>query len=140
MTAVTLGDETTVTVVQPPPLPFVTTQVPVLTVTTEPRTLSAVTVEAPTIPSITPDTAPNGEPQVVVPVVGPAGPPGSSYSHQQTIPAATWTVQHNLHRKPAVVLFLDENPAEPVYTDVTYPDADTVVIEWPTAVAGWVEI
>lgn len=39
---------------------------------------------------------------------GPPGPPGTSaaasHEHQQTTPAAAWTVNHNLGFKPAVTL------------------------------------
>lgn len=89
---------------------------------------------------------PSGQEVLVITTGGPAGPkgdqgaPGSSFSYRQDTPAATWTVQHNLGRKPAVVLFLDEDPNTPVYTDITYPDLNTVVVEWPSPETGWAEI
>lgn len=70
---------------------------------------------------------------------GPPGPPGatgSTYMHDQTAPAATWTIIHNLGTKPAVVLELSSNPTELIYTDVSYPDLNTVVVEWPAPETG----
>jgi hypothetical protein len=71
---------------------------------------------------------------------GPPGPPGVVVSYHQATPAATWSITHGLGGRPDTVLILDESPAERVYTDVTYPDDQTVVIEWPTAVSGWAYI
>lgn len=77
----------------------------------------------------------------VVPVVGPQGPPGAPggavLAYRQTVPAATWIIQHDLGRKPPAVLLPDDSAGQPVWTDVTYPDDNTVTIEWPTAVSGW---
>ena len=36
---------------------------------------------------------------------GPAGPPGEAYIHQQSVPAAIWTVDHNLGFWPDVVVY-----------------------------------
>lgn len=58
--------------------------------------------------------------------------------HYQATPAAEWTFTHNLASKPAVLLFLDSDPTEPVFTDVTYPDLSTITVSWPVPVAGWV--
>lgn len=80
---------------------------------------------------VLPVPGPEGPPGTGVP-----GPPGGEYVHTQTSPAATWTVVHNLNTRPAMVLFLDTDPSEQVYTDVTYPDLNTAVVEWPTPVAG----
>lgn len=54
----------------------------------------------------------------------------------QLAPAATWTWVHNLNSRPAVMLFLDSDLTEPVITDVSYPDLNTVVIEWPSPETG----
>lgn len=69
---------------------------------------------------------------------GPAG--GASMKWRQDVPAATWTIVHNFDSRPAVVLVLDDDPTEPVHTDVSYPDGNTVVIEWPSPVTGWAEL
>lgn len=68
--------------------------------------------------------------------VGPAGASGSHLEYIQSAAAATWTWVHNLGTRPAVTLFLSGAPSELVYTDVSYPDLNTVVIEWPSAESG----
>lgn len=75
-------------------------------------------------------TGPQGPP-------GPEGPSGGSFVYVQETPAATWTIHHGTNRKPLVSLILTESPNEPVYTDVKYPDNDTIVVEWPQAESGW---
>lgn len=54
----------------------------------------------------------------------------------QASSAATWTLIHNLGTKPPVMLFVNPDLSEPVFTDVTYPDLNTAVIEWPTPQTG----
>lgn len=100
-----------------------------------------VIVSTPGVPnfSVTLPARPN---VVVAPVAGPrgaAGAAGGSYSYTQPTPAATWTITHNLGRYPVFNLFTAADPTEPVYTDITYPDNNTAVVEWPTAVAGRAE-
>lgn len=67
---------------------------------------------------------------------GPAGPAGASFVHNQIAPAATWTIVHNLNTVLSTVLLIDSIPGEPVYTDVTYPDLNTVVVTWPSPESG----
>lgn len=67
---------------------------------------------------------------------GPPGPPGGSYVYEQATPAATWTIEHNLGVKPAVVLELASNPTELIYTDIFYPDLNTIIVEWPNPETG----
>ncbi len=62
------------------------------------------------------------------------------YIHEQTTPAATWTIEHGLGSRPDLLLFLDSFPDEPVFTDVTYPDENTAVVEWPSEETGKVYI
>lgn len=70
---------------------------------------------------------------------GPAGPAGGAIAPvHQTVAAATWTIVHNLGIKPAVALFADDDPTHQTYTDVSYPDLNTVVISWPAPETGWV--
>jgi hypothetical protein len=57
-------------------------------------------------------------------------------TYTQASPAATWTWVHNLNCRPLIALFLDEDLTEPVYTDISYPDLNTAVIEWPSPVSG----
>jgi hypothetical protein len=67
---------------------------------------------------------------------GPPGLPGSHYIYEQATPAATWTIEHNLGVKPAVVLELASNPTELIYTDIFYPDLNTIIVEWPNPETG----
>lgn len=63
-------------------------------------------------------------------------PASGGYVHPQTTPAATWTVAHGLGTCPPVVLFTSDAPTVPQWTDVTYPDENTIVIEWPVPETG----
>jgi len=77
-----------------------------------------------------------GVPSYVGPT-GPAGPPAAPPQHFVfSTPAATWTLNHGLGTYPPVVLLPSDSPTSPVYTDTTYPDANTVVLTWPTPTAG----
>lgn len=99
-----------------------------------------VVVSAPGVPNFT--IAPPVSSVVVLPIAGPRGAngaSGSAYSFTQLAPAATWTIVHNLGRYPVFNLFLDSDPTSPVYTDTTYPDDNTTVVEWPSAVSGRAE-
>jgi hypothetical protein len=76
---------------------------------------------------------------------GPAGPPGANgasgerYLHVQVAPAATWIIEHNLGRRPPVVLLI-EGDDFPSYADVTYVSLDTLSIELPEPLAGIAEM
>lgn len=68
---------------------------------------------------------------------GPPGPPAAPSVYIQISPAATWTIQHTLPwARPEVSLFLDEAPDQEVFTDVSYPDSNTIVIELPEPATG----
>lgn len=67
---------------------------------------------------------------------GPQGPAGASYVYTQSAPAATWTITHNLNTVLSVVLLTDALPGIPQITDVSYPDLNTVVVEWPSPETG----
>ena len=56
--------------------------------------------------------------------------------YTQSSPAATWTWVHNLNSRPQIALFLDSDLSELVYTDISYPDQNTAVIEWPSPESG----
>ena len=62
--------------------------------------------------------------------------PDTRYTHTQVVAAATWTITHNLGTKPAIVFELDSDPNGMVLTDITYPNLNTAVVEWPTAESG----
>lgn len=86
--------------------------------------------------------------EVITP--GPQGPPGpagtgggssgAGFTYRQASAAATWIVAHNLNRWPDVVLLLDSDPLNRVWTDVHYIDGNTVSIEFPSPVTGWAYI
>lgn len=67
---------------------------------------------------------------------GPPGAPGGSASLTQATPAATWTFAHNLNTYPQILVFLTAAPDVAVYTDVSYPDANTAVLTFPAAESG----
>jgi hypothetical protein len=61
-----------------------------------------------------------------------------SYTHTQSTPAATWTITHTLGRRPASVsIWLAD---ELVYADVAAPSTSSVVITFPSPIAGRAEI
>jgi hypothetical protein len=67
----------------------------------------------------------------------PAGGGGAAYTHIQTTPAATWTVEHNLGLKPApIAVLVDSYPDGLAYCDVAYPDSNPAVITLPSAESG----
>lgn len=98
-----------------------------------------VRVRPPSVPRFT-IGGPTSSPRVVVlPVRGAPGSAGSAagtYAHAQTTPAAEWTIVHGLGRKPDVALFLTGEPQERVYTDLAYPDLDTILVSWPSPESG----
>lgn len=78
--------------------------------------------------------------RVLVAAPGPQGPPGesgTSYSHEQTVPAATWILRHDMGRTPGVTLVVD---GRVVFTDIAYPDLNTVTITWPVPTVGRAEL
>lgn len=86
-----------------------------------------LTYDADTDSIISVDTSPpgTGEP-------GPA--PDYAHVHEQSTPAATWTIPHTFGRLPVVATYL--TTGEVVDTDL---DADTtqVVLTFPAPTAGW---
>lgn len=69
---------------------------------------------------------------------GPPGPPGSggaSHHHVQSIPSATWTVQHNFGRQPGAVRIIQSNGDE-VEGQRNDPDVNTIVLTFANARSG----
>lgn len=90
------------------------------------------------IAQLAPVPSNEGVPIVVGPA-GPAGPAGNQIApFRQASPAATWTAIHNLGTNPAVTLFADDDPLHPTYTEVDYPDLNTVIVVWPAPTSGWI--
>lgn len=66
---------------------------------------------------------------------GPAGAAGGSvFEHVQSVPASTWTVQHNLGRFSHVTLLEDDGTE--FEADVYQADINTVVIQFPSPHTG----
>jgi hypothetical protein len=72
-------------------------------------------------------------------VTGPAGPPGqdgtpgTTYTHIQTVPSATWQIAHGLGRIPNISLIIDGQVS---YADIEHPSTDLAVITLPSPFAG----
>lgn len=67
---------------------------------------------------------------------GGGGPGSDHYEHTQVGAAAEWTIVHNLGRYPSVVLILDSDPGEAVYTDTFHDDLNTTRIVLPSPESG----
>jgi hypothetical protein len=67
---------------------------------------------------------------------GPEGPVGGTYFiySRNGVPAATWTIQHNLHRDVHVTVLGDDNRR--VWTDEDHPDDDTIVLTFAAPFSG----
>jgi hypothetical protein len=61
-----------------------------------------------------------------------------SHTHQQTTPAATWTIVHGLKCKPSVAVSVtyQGNVQSIIPNSVTYPDDNTVVVGFTTPYSG----
>ena len=101
----------------------------------------AVQVAPPSHPTVL-TTPPAVASVQVAPIVGPRGPigppGGTGFSYVQTTPAASWPVVHNLGRHPyAVTLTVGTSQ---FFTDVDFPDLNTVVLTFAAPTAGRVDI
>lgn len=67
-------------------------------------------------------------------LTGPAGPSGSSYTHNQAVPAATWTVTHNLGYNPNVAIV--DSSDRLVVGEVQYIDLNTLEVSFTAAFGG----
>lgn len=70
---------------------------------------------------------------------GPQGIPGTAgsdlnYTHTQLTPSASWTVTHNLGKRPAVAVV--DSAGSSVVGEVTYLDDNTVQLDFSGAFAG----
>ena len=77
-------------------------------------------------------------PTVVVSAPGPQGPSGAQgsvfYVHTQSVPSATWTINHNLNGNPtAVVLDSAGTQCEGTFS---YPSGNQMVISFSSAFSG----
>ena len=58
------------------------------------------------------------------------------YHHTQSSAASVWTVHHNQNRITEPVVLLSSLPTVPVWPDLEYPDANTVIATFPSPVTG----
>ena len=69
-------------------------------------------------------------------IQGPSGGAGgATYTHTQSIPAAVWTVAHNLSRRPSVSV--TDHLGNLLVADVLYVDADIVQVTHGTPYIGF---
>lgn len=61
------------------------------------------------------------------------------YTHLEPSPAAVWNVTHNLGMYREPVIFLDDNPTVPVWTDLVFPDNNHTTIIFDAPVSGRAE-
>ncbi len=67
--------------------------------------------------------------------VGPPGPPGgASYTHNQMVPAADWTITHGLGRYPSVTVV--DSAGTTVHGDVDYLSTNQIAIHFTAAFGG----
>lgn len=70
--------------------------------------------------------------------VGPPGPAGSggdlSYVHNQAVPAAVWTVNHNLGKRPSVTV--EDSAGTDVVGEVDHVNANTLTITFTAGFSG----
>lgn len=81
-------------------------------------------------------TIPGVPDAIVVPIVGPQGPPGvaGGFEHTQAAPASTWIIDHNLGRKVHVSIF--SATQELVYADVIHGSINQTTITFATPTSG----
>lgn len=73
---------------------------------------------------------------IVVPVVGPQGPPGvaGGFEYTRDVAATNWIIDHNLGRKVHVSIFSDG--AEVVHADVNHGSVNQTTISFPAPTTG----
>jgi hypothetical protein len=57
-----------------------------------------------------------------------------TYTHSQSIPAASWVITHNLHKHPSVTIV--DSAGEKVYGDITYDSQDQITVDFSAAFSG----
>ena len=71
---------------------------------------------------------------VTATTVGPQGPAGVGYLHQQTSSSTTWVINHNLGFRPAVELF--DSGSQEIDGDVAHPSVNQAIITLSPATTG----
>lgn len=71
---------------------------------------------------------------VTATTVGPQGPAGVGYLHQQTSSSTTWVINHNLGFRPAIELF--DSGSQEIDGDVAHPSVNQAIITLSPATTG----
>ena len=66
-----------------------------------------------------------------------SGAAGAEYSYHQTSPASVWTIDHNLGTPREPVILLDDDPTNPVWTDVVHASPNQTTLIFPSPATGW---
>jgi hypothetical protein len=96
----------------------------------------ATTIVIEADPEIVVEILPAQGPQGAQGEVGPEGPAGNSitYTHIQSVPSTTWTINHNLNKKPSVTIV--DSAETVVRGSVVYTDTNTLVLSFSAGFAG----
>jgi hypothetical protein len=76
--------------------------------------------------------------QLVTHIPGPPGPAGTGYTHTQSSPSATWTINHNLGIKPSVEVF--SVGGLEVDASVLHVSNNQVAVSFATPFAGYARL
>ena len=73
---------------------------------------------------------------VTVGIQGPVGPAGQvqTYVHTQSVPSATWVIQHNLHRYPSVSIV--DSSGNVVIPNVSYDTDSSCTVTFSSGFSG----
>ena len=72
--------------------------------------------------------------QNAIDIAGLKGGGDKNYIHVQNTPSATWTVPHNLGKKPSVVIV--DSADDVVYGEITYTDDNNITLTFSGAFSG----
>jgi hypothetical protein len=62
------------------------------------------------------------------------------FQHNQLVPEAVWSIQHDLDCYPRVVAFDSSGDDEPMFGDVSYPDRNNAILTFSGAMGGRAEL
>ena len=79
-------------------------------------------------------TAKISQPEVNVAVTGVIATKDAHYTHTQSAPSASWSVTHNMGKKPAVSVV--DSADSVVYGSVEYTDKNSLIITFNSAFSG----
>jgi hypothetical protein len=65
---------------------------------------------------------------------GPPGPNDQSYKHTQAMPLTTWTIQHNMGRRPSV--HAEDAAGTVIYGSIMHVDDNLLLLSFSMAITG----